>query len=686
MKTVIITIEPPPDGGTQYPVHICRENGGDHGWAQQRLGTSSIPVDLTLPPAPDGAAQPVFTIESIRENFLDHPDDEEQRKRIGEFLFRLLISGEVEHVWEDLRNRYPREQAPHQGLQTFLVIKAHKLQSLPWELLRSPVKRLDLFLDPSNPFVRGGANLDIAGEAPSIPWPVHALMVIGSEEGDDDAKGEEEILAILDASREMGKIIDWEILFRPSRNRLREVYHDFKPRIFHFTGHGRVLGQQPVLELFSQSEDETWHWSIDDIIADLAGWVPSFAFINACRSGEMVLGESNWSITEAFRNLGVPTVIGMQADVTGKGAGIFSRHVYTALAQKQNLARALASARKEVNADHNHCRGARDWAAASLLLSTEPGQVLPVQMDIGRPEQDRIANCREFEKVRDFVNRVTDRRLLFNGLAPPAAAPGDSNLLVVRGDGDTGKTSLVLWCLECCMMKGGKILYVDAGLDKSLDFLDLLRLIRDGDPDSASLLTTPLEKQFFYAFNRDLNHLLSGQAPPPGPPDGPVEDQYLPLKVHDERTVSKIFNSFRQALAKASETTPVVIVLDHIEKIWKDHFTNSLLRRLLSPIARKHIPNLRMILAVTPDEYRSFDLHLHEELFQLITLEDFEPGDFLPLAREFFQCHKINFNLDVINEFLEAYQKFLIESDTRWKPKELRDFFLPRFKSHKNQG
>jgi len=95
------------------------------------------------------------------------------------------------------------------------------------------------------------------------------------------------------------------------------------------------------------------------------------------------------------------------------------------------------------------------------------------------------------------------------------------------------------------------------------------------------------------------------------------------------------------------------------------------------------LKGIKMILAVTPEQYRDFQLDEIKGLCKIVDLKAFKPKDFLPLVREFL-CYNgfDNENFMKIKDVIDAYS-VVINGVGYWYPKMMRDL-IRTFESIKN--
>jgi hypothetical protein len=647
MKTLVISVEELSSKPKGYPVRLYMDDG-QAGWLQKNraLASSIIRPDLSIPSPPLDPVDDKTPLEGekLREMFLEEDGSSERFEAIGKYLYQLLFQGKVKEKWDELCQQYPKERpqqpGPTEGRRTILDIKPKTLRMLPWELMSPTSSPLPLFTDTLNPIVRGALN--VAAPSASYMWPLHVLIVIGAkavEAGDvDDIKAEEEVMAIEDALIKFGRPVEWEVLRRPSNQKLTDTLRTFRPHVFHFIGHGKRAsgGRVPVLEFEAGDEGQAWEWPARRISIDLNDvWVPRFAFINACRSSDQDEQEKVWGITDAFIEAGVPAVIGMQADVQGNAAANFPGRLYEAMARNIPLDVALAQARTDVMNVEVDGLERRDWALATFTLSVLPEQVIPMQPPVTTEFKLDIES--RFSDISDFVDRVKPRRALWYGIEPVANPDEGKNLLMVKGSTAAGKTWLVHWCLKICAWRERNIMYVSLKEQGTKDFLQVLRLIRKacvtGEP-----FGRPVGAEAFHQFNQVVNHILDPAQPTPGAAGAPVDDLELPLKPDiDNDSLELILASFKSALQKAASNKLLVIALDDL-KIRKDHFKNYLIPHLIKPIAagqEETLKNIRMILVATNEEYdNEFELGNLESLSITVRLDLLSKSELSYFSRE----------------------------------------------------
>ena len=624
MHKIVITVEDfiqEPERG--YPVRFYSEEAGGADWLSTPCESSFISKDLSIdPPIMDPSNDGPLDEKKIHEFFHKETGKSQRFKAMGEYLFKLLIPDYMADRWKKLRG---------QGdCRTILNIIPPRLRSLPWELACEDRRRH--FLNTSKPFFRGH-NLNFDWNGGQLTWPLRVLVVVGCRADDEKIRAQDEVLSLKKIFKSLGKMIDCELLYRPSKHRLKDVFDSFEPNIFHFIGHGNIENEEPILEFFDEAKGSGWMWTYDEIFNDLDGNnYLRFAFLNACRPDNY---KTPLSIGEAFIDAGIPGVLEMQGEIKNDAAAVIAEGVYEAFVSGKALDVAVAAGRDRVQDLKGIDR--RDWALPSLKLSVEPEKILSGKLPFSRELCDKVKKCTDFCSLNNiFVNRCEEYRKLRDGIASPE--PGNHNLYVVRGDKKKGKTWLVQWSLEWYLLKQYTVSYIELNGLQSLNFLEVLRCIRDGDPGRYSMISRPLDKDAFHPFNREVNRRLG--TCPAAEVNGVVtdEDAGLPLQPGSENLIEDIAKAFRASLVQSAGERPLVLVLDHFKNFSSEEFKEFLWPHLIEYIARQKLPSVRMVLIMDESEYQTFELWKNAGMFEEVVVQNFHKGDFTNLARELLYC------------------------------------------------
>lgn len=339
----------------------------------------------------------------------------------------------------------------------------------------------------------------------------------------------------------------------------------------------------------------------------------------------------------------------MQGDIESDAAVVFSARFYKELEAHRPIDVCLAEARSALA---NRPGRTGSWALPVLLTRRDPAAVLPI---VFRPPAplDGITS-QQFVDLRRFVGRSDERRQVWWALDDPSmASPAadSSSVLLVSGRSQlgveqTGKTWLTNWCLLTWFLRGHRVVSVNLATRRGLrmegygsrakDWLGAIRMIRD-EATSANQLC-PLPRESFAEFNAALNHFVAGGSGSARSGCHSTDDEWQEFNDdagHADERKAGILEAFLIALRKAAQGQPLVIVLDHAEKIMPESFVSELNEGLVRPIACGMTPPLRLVLVaphwwvgqVLPDS----DAHL----ITRVQLGDFRQSQFMRLARAY---------------------------------------------------
>lgn len=669
MKTVVIKMDdltPDAAGAKVYPVQLFFDDGGAN-WLKQPIATTSIPEDLSIPDPPeDPVTKNPIDGREIRDAFINESGDSTRFSKWGIYLHKLLFHGDIATEWKRLRGLYPGEvKDKSEGLRTILDIKPDALRWLPWELIQNEPP--PWFFDPTNPFSRGTLEKSLEKDPEKEPkdktfyWPIHALVVVGSKKGDEKVNAEKELENIQKAFIKSPVPIDWYVCCRPTKAKLTDLIAKYKPQIFHFIGHGKESDDYSFLELTDDKGGPTAEeWTVDDIMIGLKPWQPRFAFINACRTSSAAAQENSWDIARAFSESGVPAVVGMQADIKNEAAPEFSEILYSSMLHGLPLDSALAAARAAVKDLKGITIRRRDWALATLYLQQLPDQILKMTPPIDKDTTEKFRADGRLKKTNDFVGRLKQRRRLWHGVDQVEDRDDDFNsAFIVVGNAQMGKTSLVQASLRVCALRHRQISYVDIGYDSTKDFLDILEAIRKGDPKSSEIICAPLPAKPFAYFDEKYSDRLA------------MPDIRTQLAA-DSNLCEQFFNAYKEALITIAAEEQFILVLDHLNVEWET-FNSVLVKHLLLPIAKDQLPNCRLVVACSAED---FDKRLSKDLIeaaQVVSVAAWKPEKYVPLMRQICLYNDIELDEDVEGTIL-AMSKLV---NSEWGPAELRELLAP---------
>jgi hypothetical protein len=675
MKTLILRIHeqvagPPP----VYPVELLEVRWRNGSLQEVSLASNKVPAgQVGGAPATPGSGAP-----DARDLGPSQPPAGGGREaQDAAWLYDLVFQGEVARMWQTLTTA-AAGVGPAEGRRLILAIVPDELRRRRWEWMSKGLDRPGA--EPTGSLVRGPVKLNVRD--PLRDDVLKILIVVGSAPQDAAVLAEEEVQALEQTFAPLWQEVDYQVLKQPTRDELSEAFKS-RPDIFHFIGHGQLdNNRQPFLHLYQRANQTDLRWPLEDILRDFGGVVPSFVFLNACHTVDQTDLVGAASMTDLFLDrIGARAVLGMHAAVRGTTAGRLAGELYRALARGDSLDLALTRARNKADIlKSNDPRREWDWALPYLRLAVLPEQVLPVARAVPEFLQKKLVQVPCFEANAYFVDRVTQHREFLHCVQPDEART--SNLVLITGAKEIGKTHLIRSCLQLAARRGRLVKYVELDPAAPLDFLGVLRLICEGDDWSP--IAAPLPAQALERFYQTLNALLRSKDPgDPGVIEAqPKQVKWRPLPVDGvEDQVEIVFRSFLEALQavpararddRARELTqhgdldqaaqcrndkrPFLLVLDQIAARTRSAgagpapwsidgklFTDYLVPYLIRPFARGRVPDVLLVLGVTESAVKPFGLDKDSLglVPTTIPVGALAADQFQKLAEEYFQKRKV---------------------------------------------
>jgi CHAT domain-containing protein len=627
--------------------------------------------------------------------FLTEVDPLPVFQTIGNYLYTLLYRGTVKEQWDKL-------SAKPEGVRIELEIIPKDVAAFPWELLNDGLAQLAL---PGSRFTRKYTPAKAKKPLPPEGGPLRVLVVIGAKDEDTDVSAVSEVRNIETEIRKRDRhqaenllahrMIDIKVVSRPTILTLQTEYQNFKPDIFHFIGHGELIGNDGCL-VINVFDDNTKKyapvkWTAAQIFANFQawGWLPRLVFINACRSDtkntptEDIRAQA-WSIGDVFRRLGVPAVLSMQADIKGDLAGTFAGIVYKGLAELKPLDEAVGFARGQIMTKVT--LSSPQWAVPVLTLAVPPEEVLGLNPNTRFKQLPAIKACDDFETIDYFSDRADIRRTLIQGFYPLPPEKPDKDLIIVKGGDEVGKSWLAKWCMEVCALLNHDIRYVEIGGAETQTWLDILLQIRDGDPNKKnSLIHQPLSASAFYRFNWELEHRFKGEKPPTEFDNRVVAAKKIKLGDPNAKWAPNFevetFESFQRAIIQAAEiNNPLIIVLDHFTKgagIVDTDMPNWLIPNLVVPAATQkfreqvsaiEMRSVKFVLILTEKEFNTFKFDDLVKSYHLVPVTPVKLCDVKDVALEYMRYLNPDFTEEGRRQFVDALGPYFNRKQ-EWTPK-----------------
>lgn len=521
------------------------------------------------------------------------------------------------------------------GMRTVLHLdpSSSELIGAPWELLCSDeTDQFLIALPDATPHTLVRNVWSISPEAlEPVPLgpnePLRVLFVLGTTEAQIKAC-DEVMLVDIALHRRMPWQIDTHVLVQPTLMYLRDWCRRWKPHVFHFVGHATVF-DEPALVLQMPPQVSPGKKPPNDMllsigdVADLFAAMPQLIILNACRTGQPGIEQSAKAAeatkateaAEIFASIlikrGVAAAMTMQADIQGEAAALMMKTFYCDLARGKALDEALFSARDFVKgcraqAPYQDWEQIREWDWLLPTLYVAEGQRIENIVAVTSEEEDitmRVLSMREAREDRHklplsvavriqigYDQQQLDLEDLFVG---PPTFKHIPPITVLRGEKNSGKTTLMFWLAECCARRNHPFLYADFGDDeearkdsRQLNYWDMLRLIRDGQSQKVRgvRLNNGIEpNRAFCRFNDTLNRKLIPKYQPVirFEPDTEVADQTLGVDVGQQLaelgTVDTgagphqvLSNEFWADLQRLAQPNGLIIFLDHTDELCRE--------------------------------------------------------------------------------------------------------------------
>ncbi|HKU77946.1 MAG TPA: CHAT domain-containing protein [Pyrinomonadaceae bacterium] len=677
-------------------ITIRINTSGAGGFVLQLIDSDGTLVEENLP-ADLKVGRHAGDYNTFRETFVKEADESRVFSDIGQHLLALLYVGQVGERLKQLK----RDRRPGERFRVLFDVERgnENIALLPWELMFDGVNQRPFQkLDDSIIRIHKYGPAEAPGIEP-LTWPIRVLIVVGVK--DASIAADREVTEIEEVLRPVNRLVDVEPLWYPTIDDLEKACRCFRPHVLHYIGHGGTTATRNPFILLQQAGGGNDPWTADQIDGSLQtwGWIPRFAFINACRTAgrdEATIQDqiAAWGVADAFHGLHVPAVLTMQADIKGAVAGEFAGATYRRLAQGEPIDLAVAAARVKIR-DITLARDKnlkRDWATPTLTVSMPPEDILSMTAKADTDLKNAIERCARFQEVSILANCREDRRNFIQGFYPlPQIASKD--LMIVRGVKESGKTWITLWCLEGCALQNHNVRYVEVS-SKSPKWLDVLTQIQTGDPskkigDEYQLIYRPLKQEAFYEFNHELRYRLKNQTPPEwdGRPVLFERPDSAQLDNLPDNTVAEIFKSFRKALINAAEPNQdLIIVLDQFTynraKISEPHMKKFLIPFLFEQAAVGALKSddrtrvVKFVLVLSEEELKTYpELSELKAYWHDVYLQGIPAKEFDKVMKEYFNNLRRSNSKRPVNILREDEDEFWI---TRFR-REISDPWHPSF-------
>ena len=146
---------------------------------------------------------------------------------------------------------------------------------------------------------------------------------------------------------------------------MNDVVREFRPHVFHFSGHGHFRPDVAAGELIFQTSSGDVHLlRADQLAVMLYENNVSLAVLNGCDTGVSSTNDGVSSVAGALVKAGVPAVVATMRDVMDEAASRFTREFYRSFVSGFTVEGCLGEARKALSLDN------WDWSAYALFVGT----------------------------------------------------------------------------------------------------------------------------------------------------------------------------------------------------------------------------------------------------------------------------------------------------------------------------
>ncbi|QDK82041.1 tetratricopeptide repeat protein [Spirosoma sp. KCTC 42546] len=412
--------------------------------------------------------------QQLRNPFLDRERVKrvvEEIRQYGEALFTALFqTPNIAFEYRTCRN---------QGLDQLefaIVGKSTGFHTIHWEALKDPELPEAFAAGRANVFRKN--NQPVSFLAPISPSTVlNLLLVTARPDWEDDVNYRTIIRPVIELIESAQLRVDAHIL-RPGTYQSLVEHLDAKPAGFyhlvHFDTHGALLEYTHIQQGVSRSRYQMQaNWGLSDLAtyegkkafllfegAEKGQAVPVSAedlakllkarnipvcLLNACQSAKEEEGPYQTSLAAKLMEAGVQAVLGQSYSITVSAARVLMQHLYEALFDHANLNRAIASGRRELAMNKNRQAyfdqtiELEDWLLP-VLYQNQPVSFTLQALTPDEEEQYYLRREAAYhpsaEPVYGFVGRDLDILSIEKHLLK-------HNMLLVRGMGGTGKTTLL---------------------------------------------------------------------------------------------------------------------------------------------------------------------------------------------------------------------------------------------------
>jgi hypothetical protein len=306
----------------------------------------------------------------------------------GAILFGAVFEEEeVREAYRSALQEARRSSAPMRV--TLSLTSTPELLRLPWEYLYDEPEFLAI--SRWTPIVR---HLEVGTPRPplEISLPIRILGVVSAPsdaEPIDAARERARLTTALQPLVTAGAVsTDW--VDDPTLLGLTRQLDDQDYHVLHFIGHG---GYEEAMEdgvlLFEAADgrsDLVSGEQLGQILRDQL--TMRLVVLNACEGARASVDDPFSGVATRLIRHGIPSVIGMQFEISDRAAILFASDFYAAIANGRPIDAAMARARRAIYADRNFL----EWGTPVLFMRVQDGRLFEVapHAPIPRPSHDAL--------------------------------------------------------------------------------------------------------------------------------------------------------------------------------------------------------------------------------------------------------------------------------------------------------
>jgi hypothetical protein len=292
-------------------------------------------------------------------------------KQLGASLFTAVFEDQaVRDAYRSALQEARRSTTPLRV--TVALTDTPELLRLPWEYLYDDPEFLAI--SRWTPVVR---RLEVGTPRPplelALPIRILSLVSAPSDAQPIDASRERVRLTTALAPLEAAGAVSIDWLEEPTLLALTRQLDDGDYHVLHFIGHGAYdESMDDGVLLFEDSDgrpDRVSGEQLGQILRDQL--TMRLVVLNACEGARASADDPFSGVATRLIHHGIPSVIGMQFEISDRAAILFASDFYAAIANGRSIDAAMARARRAIYADRNFL----EWGTPVLFMRVDDGRL-----------------------------------------------------------------------------------------------------------------------------------------------------------------------------------------------------------------------------------------------------------------------------------------------------------------------